>query len=526
MKKISIIILLMICLSSLLLTGCEEIGITPEIDSENSEYQVDTEDPGTGEVDTAKPAITGSRAPLPNSFGWNNTDVTVSFSCADTGSTQSGIDINTVAGETVTTEGIDQSVTNTGDCIDVAGNTADPVTVSNINIDKTPPVVTITLPGTSEYVLNQSIKATWSATDALSGVVSPVSGTVSIDTSSVGTKTFTLPAGKATDKAGNSSLEVTISYSVIEDTEDPGTESPQKWSGLGIGLFSEGKSAKTASQFDNNVDELLANGFTELRIDIPDYQDNSQMTPSKAAVKRAIAKGAKVIWGVSSNSFNNLAHTITDKNWSKFRQAILDAAQWAQDNGVYEFQLGNEEEDHVDGITMTYIQLISAMKSVATDVQEIFTSGKISYSCSQWAIQDWSFDKGNIDILASNIYMGGDTFNDDWKTRITTLVNAFGADGTYLTEFGPSYISLDNYSTDEAVQAAGVTEMIEYIKASGIERAFYFCYQNDDFGVMKFDGGYRQLWSQALLNEGPVKSTTVPATTKPDTIAFMPKITR
>ena len=31
---------------------------------------------GTVEVDTMKPVIIGSRAPLPNSFGWNNTDVT------------------------------------------------------------------------------------------------------------------------------------------------------------------------------------------------------------------------------------------------------------------------------------------------------------------------------------------------------------------------------------------------------------------------------------------------------------------
>ena len=92
----------------------------------------------------------------------------------------------------------------------------------------------VTLPGTGEYVLNQSITATWSATDALSGVVAPVSGTVSIDTSSVGTKTFTLPAGTAKDKAGNSSLKVTKSYSVIAATEepvieDPDTVYPQKW---------------------------------------------------------------------------------------------------------------------------------------------------------------------------------------------------------------------------------------------------------------------------------------------------------
>jgi thiol-disulfide isomerase/thioredoxin len=197
----------------------------------------DNEDPGTVEVDTTKPVITGSRAPLPNSFGWNNTDVTVSFSCEDVGTVQSGIVTNTVAGATVTKEGKNQSVTNTGVLIDAAGNVADPVTVSNINIDKTPPAVTITLPGTGEYVLNQSITATWSATDTLSGVVSPASGTVSINTSSVGTKTFTLLVGTAKDKAGNSSLEVTKSYSVIADTEepvivdleDPEMVYPQKW---------------------------------------------------------------------------------------------------------------------------------------------------------------------------------------------------------------------------------------------------------------------------------------------------------
>ena len=54
-------------------------------------------------------------------------------------------------------------------------------------------------------------------------------------------------------------------------------------------------------------------------------------------VIRTIAKGVKVIWGVSSNSFNNADYTITAENWPIFRQAILDNALWAQNNGVYEF---------------------------------------------------------------------------------------------------------------------------------------------------------------------------------------------
>ena len=292
-----------------------------------------------------------------------------------------------------------------------------------------------------------------------------------------------------------------------------------KWSGLGMGLFCDDESY---------FDTLLANGFTELRIDIPDYQNTVWLEQSKAAVIRTIAKGAKVIWGVSSNAYNNTDYTIIAKNWSTFRQAILDAAQWAQDNGVYEFQLGNEEEFHVDGDTMTEAQIIINLKSVATEVKAIFTRGKVSYSCAHNYIFEWiATGKGNIDILASNVYMGRTTFDDTWKTEIDDLVNAFGADGTYLTEFNLSGVSLDNYSTDETVQAAALTEMIEYIKTSGITRAFYFCYQSDNFGALKNDGTYRLLWNQALLNTRPVESTTVSTKTTtislPDTIALIPK---
>ena len=310
--------------------------------------------------------------------------------------------------------------------------------------------------------------------------------------------------------------EPVIEEPVIEDTEEPETESPQKWSGLGMGLY---------YYQDSYVDTLLTNGFEYLRMDIPNYQDES-LTYSKAHLPGIIAKGAKVIWGVTSNPGDDEDYTITAENWPTFRQAILDAAQWAQDNGVFEFQLGNEEENHVDGTTMTAAQIIINIKSVATEVQKVFTNGKISYSCID--TNSWiAAGKGDIDIIACNIYMGGTTFNDIWKADIINLVNAFGADGTYLTEFNLSWSSLDDYSTDEAVQAVALTEMIEYIKASGMTRALFYAWGSDEYGVVKNDGTYRLLWDQALLNTGPVKSTTVPIKTTtislPDTIALIPK---
>jgi len=44
-----------------------------------------------------------------------------------------------------------------------------------------------------------------------------VSGSIALDTSSVGAKTGTAPVGTAVDNAGNESLEVTCDYSVIYD---------------------------------------------------------------------------------------------------------------------------------------------------------------------------------------------------------------------------------------------------------------------------------------------------------------------
>ena len=311
--------------------------------------------------------------------------------------------------------------------------------------------------------------------------------------------------------------------SVQEPTEEPETENPKKWSGLGMVLVD----VHDISQFDDDVDTLLANGFTQIRVPIRPYEDPNGVAISKTAVLHAIAKGAQVIWGVCGHS------PITAAKWAAHRQAILDTATWAQANGLYEFQLGNEEETHNDDTILTDAQLITNLKSVATEVKAIFTNGNVSYSCFGANIDDWiTAGKGDIDILASNIYRGGEGYYcDGWKTLITNLVNAFGSEGTYLTEFNLSWSSLDDYSTDEVVQAADITEMIEYIKASGMTRAFFFCYNDlpwlSGFGAIKDDGTYRQLWNQALLNTGPVESTTVPAKTTtislPHTIELTPK---
>src|SRR5205807_1160771 len=128
-------------------------------------------------IDTTKPVITGSKTPSANAHGWNNTNVAVSFTCTDAGPVQSGIRTNTVAGATLSTEGTNQSVSNTGSCVDAAGNTAVPASVGGINIDKTPPTISLTTPtpppASANYLLNAPVTAAYACADALSGLAAP-----------------------------------------------------------------------------------------------------------------------------------------------------------------------------------------------------------------------------------------------------------------------------------------------------------------------------------------------------------------
>ena len=86
--------------------------------------------------DATAPTISGSASPSANFNGWNNTDVNVAFSCSDA---MSGI-ASCGPDQTLSGEGTSQSVT--GTAADNAGNSAS-ATVGGINIDKTPPTITL-----------------------------------------------------------------------------------------------------------------------------------------------------------------------------------------------------------------------------------------------------------------------------------------------------------------------------------------------------------------------------------------------
>jgi microsomal dipeptidase-like Zn-dependent dipeptidase len=177
-------------------------AVTGDGDRELSYYAIDragnAETPNalTLRIDRVPPTIDAARTPGANSAGWNNSTVTVAFTCADT---VSGIE-TCAASQQLTAEGAGQSAS--GDAVDVAGNTAR-ASATGINIDLTAPVVVINgITDGAAYDLGAVPPATCTTTDALSGVATAAVASVTGGTSnSVGT--YSVTCNGAGDIAGN-----------------------------------------------------------------------------------------------------------------------------------------------------------------------------------------------------------------------------------------------------------------------------------------------------------------------------------
>jgi len=166
----------------------------------------------TIQIDKTPPSIAGSRSPAPNNNGWNNTKVTVSFTCSDS---LAGLAPGSPPAPTaLSMEGAGQSVG--GTCKDVAGNSATS-TVSGINIDKTPPVITASAnPATLWPPNGKMVSVTVSGTmaDNLSGI-NPSTAAFAVQDS----YGLVQPSGPVS-VASNGTYSFTISLEARHDGQD------------------------------------------------------------------------------------------------------------------------------------------------------------------------------------------------------------------------------------------------------------------------------------------------------------------
>ena len=146
--------------------------------------------------------VIASAAPAPNAAGWNNTPVTVTFVC-----TGGAPPVSCPDSQTLTIDGANQMVT--GTAIDLTGQIAN--TTATVNLDQTPPLVSITSPADGNSFTTGSVAVAGLSSDALSGIAS-ISCNNSIASVAVGNFNCSVPLQpgtntivvRVTDVAGNS----------------------------------------------------------------------------------------------------------------------------------------------------------------------------------------------------------------------------------------------------------------------------------------------------------------------------------
>ncbi|MFE2286257.1 OmpL47-type beta-barrel domain-containing protein [Streptomyces sp. NPDC059443] len=184
----------------------------------------------TYDADTSAPTASASVSPSANGAGWNTTSpATVNISAGD-GSCGSGVQKITysasgaqpIASTDVTGAGAAVPITADGvttvtyTATDNAGNTSAPQTVT-VRLDTAAPSITIVRPAAGTYLYRQPVSASYSCTDATSGLASCV-GTVPngnpVNTSTLGAHTFTVNAKDIATNPSTKSVTYNVAYRI------------------------------------------------------------------------------------------------------------------------------------------------------------------------------------------------------------------------------------------------------------------------------------------------------------------------
>jgi hypothetical protein len=275
---------------------CTDVAGNTATGVQSANFMIDKSNPNA-------PSATADRVPDYDGTGsndWYKDTVTVTFTdngdpdLAD-GNDGSGVNLSTLSGPVTKNTSGSHTVSDTVD--DNAGNTSALGSLT-VQVDATAPDLTLTCPS-SPVIVGSDATASWSATDAHSGIAGASSGTIELDTDTIGSgQTATAVAGTAKDNVNHDSAAKTCNYSVAGDfngflqpidghsvnTGKYGRTYPIKWqlrdsSGalisdsaaqLLVGMMSGGQKAVSCTSFDLSDSDALeesTTGNTALRYD-------------------------------------------------------------------------------------------------------------------------------------------------------------------------------------------------------------------------------------------------------------------
>jgi hypothetical protein len=212
------------------------------------------------------------------------------------------------------------------------------------------------------------------------------------------------------------------------------------WSGLGVNFANIG----TASYANALAQLTIVRRYTnKVRIHLPDYQDATTLAQDQDLCRAAVALGfSKILWGVSSNRYNNPARLITQRNWPTFRQALIDQAAVAAQIGVTDYQIGNEEELHIYAVPATTSSMARASNVVTVTLS----------TSPDWQVGDTIYVEQSVDSSFNG------TFTIASKNGAVVTWSQTGSNGSTtdakITDFTKAALRSNLRGTVASVKAA------------------------------------------------------------------------
>jgi hypothetical protein len=259
--------------------------------------------------------------------------------------------------------------------------------------------------------------------------------------------------------------------------------------------------------------EILARGYDSIRIDYPQFPagsdwQNDAYERRKDCVKIALELGfSQVVWGVV-----HMRPAVSAASFSSSRSFILTTLlPWAE--GVNDsrlvISLGNEEETHADGTTITPSQLRSNLLALAVEAKQVYTKGQldlvVSVDSCYGSGDVWADNNvGVLDRLGVNIYKGVMVDFAGFTEAITALHNRFGSK-LYCAEFntGNGFSDMTAYGNrfGEELYVRANLDRREILESYDIPWYFFGYGASSDasnqpnaFALRRADGSYRRLW--------------------------------
>lgn len=240
------------------------------------------------------------------------------------------------------------------------------------------------------------------------------------------------------------------------------------WSGSGIN-YGHVDSGYTDSQIILDLNLLYDKGFRRIRVAHPTYSVLGLYTVQKNIINIALSKGFYVSWGLTC------VNPFSDVQWAEYKTEVKTVASWAQSlrNSNFEYSIGNEEELHNDGSNApTDSTVRSDIKTLATEVQAIYTIGPITYQTDEGNIGAWnSLGKGDLDYLGFNVYNTLPNF----AYNISLIYSYFGANA-YISEWNDQ--TGYNTTNDEDLFDKNIKNRMAIIRANNIPYAYFFTYNH------------------------------------------------